>query len=279
MYLGFLVPLFVFSIERFSSRFIKSTAKQIRGWLTKRENDYILDKYSHIDTSVLTNKKLISIAPGGILGFYLLGTCTYIKENYKLDDYVFTGASAGAWNAFFMTYKNDPNEFALRLLTDDDLSKVKTIHELEYVIKYKLLKTYTENDFDTSKLFIGVTTLRKFLPRVKVFSNFENIEDAINCCIGSSHIPFITGGLLNRFHDILTFDGGFSHYPYLNTQPPVLHITASMWKKDDKYSYFDLCDYITSFKNGSVTFIELFDEGYKDAKKNKETLDTLFETK
>ena len=61
------------------------------------------------ENQFIRNKKIISISPAGYKGFYVMGVCKYIKQNYNLDNYVFTGASAGAWNSlllcFIMRYK------------------------------------------------------------------------------------------------------------------------------------------------------------------------------
>jgi len=57
------------------------------------------------------NKKLITISPGGYKGVYMYGICSYIKENYNLSDYIFSGASAGAWNSLMMTCKKDISQF------------------------------------------------------------------------------------------------------------------------------------------------------------------------
>jgi len=58
-------------------------------------------------SKIVGEKKIIAISPGGYHGFYMMGISNYIKENYDLSNYLFTGASAGAWNALFMTYKGD----------------------------------------------------------------------------------------------------------------------------------------------------------------------------
>ena len=50
---------------------------------------------------------LISIKPGGLKGFYVLGICKYIKENYCLEDYYFYGSSAGSWNTIYLTLPFD----------------------------------------------------------------------------------------------------------------------------------------------------------------------------
>ena len=252
------------------------------------------------DNNFIKNKKLISISPGGLKGFYELGVLSYIKDNYNMDDYIFSGASAGAWNALFMCYKNDTKKFVFDLL-DYKITKINNIKELKYFLKYKMLSSYSSDDFDLRRLFIGVTTLKQFKPVTNIFSDFNSLEDAINCCIASSHIPLITGGLTNRYHDMYTFDGGFSKYPYLNFTENVLHITPSMWKKmntDVGYKYTnananvnvnakDKKAFLDSFTSLNVilelflmiknrNYMELFDNGYLDAKNNKEMLDKIF---
>jgi hypothetical protein len=162
----------------------------------------------------IKNKKLISISPGGFKGFYELGILSYIKDNYDLTNYIFSGASAGAWNALFMCYKHNTHNFIYNILTKNRQSI--NIKEVQYFLKYTLLSKYNTDDFDLRKLFIGVTTIDNFKLDTNIFSDFISLEDAINCCMASSHIPFITGDMTNRYRDTYTLDGGFSQYPYLN---------------------------------------------------------------
>ena len=256
-------------------------------WVIANKNNLIYcekDKELFLeDNDFIKNKKLISISPGGLKGFYELGVLSYIKDNYNMENYIFSGASAGAWNALFMCFKNDTKQFVFNLLSDYKLSQVKSINELECYLKYKLLVQYNSTDFDLRRLFIGVTTLQNFRPVTNIFSDFDNLEDAINCCIASSHIPLITGGLTSRYHNKYVFDGGFSKYPYLNFTENVLHITPGMWKKLnnknnqflDKFASLDIIIelfLITKKKN----YMQLFDYGYQDAKIHKPLLDNIF---
>ena len=240
------------------------------------------------DNNFIKNKKLISISPGGLKGFYELGVLSYIKDNYGMDKYIFSGASAGSWNALFMCFKKDTKHFVYTLL-DYKLSQINNIKELELFLKYKLLSNYNSDDFDLRRLFIGVTTIKKLKPVTNIFSDFNSLEDAINCCIASSHIPLITGGFTNRYHDMYTFDGGFSNYPYLNFTENVLHITPSMWKKLHNNENPDNNNkpFLDSFTSVNVilelflmirnrNYMELFDNGYLDAKNNKDLLDNIF---
>lgn len=235
------------------------------------------------DNNFIKNKKLISISPGGLKGFYELGILSYIKDTYNMDNYIFSGASAGAWNALFMCYKDDTKSFVFNLLDDYKLSQIKNINELEYFLKYKLLTKYNSTNFDLRRLFIGVTTLKQLKPVTNIFSDFNSLEDAINCCIASSHIPLITGGFTNRYHNMYTFDGGFSDYPYLNFTENVLHITPGMWKDKnipgkkilDRFASLNIIvELFLMAKNKN--YMEMFDNGYEDAKSNKALLDVIF---
>ena len=255
------------------------------------KNDQIFcekDKQLYFESNdFIRDKKLISISPGGLKGFYLLGVITFIKENYKLDDFIFSGASAGAWNSLFMCYKKDPKELVFKILNSETLSKSKSVHDMQYAVKYKLLEICKKEDFDLQRLFIGVTSLQQYRMVTHIFSDFDHLEDAINCCIASSHIPLVTGGFTNRYHNMYTFDGGFSNYPYLNIKKPVLHVTPSMWKEIKiKGSIRQMFMYnkikrlvsfyqLVSENRLSYNFMKLYDDGYHDAKQNKQMLDEI----
>jgi len=237
------------------------------------------------DEKYIKDKKLISISPGGFKGFYMLGTSAFIKENYVLDNFIFSGASAGAWNSLFMTFKHDPIELVIEML-DEKLNNAISNIDVEYVIKYKILNKYSENDFDLKRLFIGVTSFENMKIKTHIFSDFNTLEDALNCCIASSHIPYVTGStFLNKYKNMNAFDGGFSKHPYLNIIKPTLHIKPSIWKDNERNNsqktYVEqllslqtqLSDYTTLFSRSKYNFTDLFDKGYSDAKKNKLFLD------
>lgn len=239
------------------------------------------------ENQICSDKKLITVSPGGFKGFYLLGILTFMKENYNLDNCIFSGASAGAWNSLFMCYqgKETPLNFVYKFL-DENIRKTKSITELQYYLKYKILSSYKSTDFDLSRLFIGVTTFKSMSPCINIYSDFEDIEDAINCCMASSHIPFITGGLSNRYKNMFSFDGGFSTYPYLNKER-ILHVSLSMWDKLNEDSNTNTSSFkrnIKTIKRFSDFFsisknnlLELFDNGYQDAKNNQHIFDNVLE--
>jgi len=163
-------------------------------------------------------------------------------------------------------------------LVDNTIQNASSIFDMEQKLKSKILNKYTIDDFDLRRLFIGVTTVNQYTYNTTIFSGFNNLEDAVNCCIASSHIPMVTGGLTNIYQNFFSFDGGFSKYPYLNITKPVLHITPSIWNKNDtnKNRKLRITDYTTLFSKNKFIFIDMVDKGYRDAHENKEELDKIF---
>jgi hypothetical protein len=233
-----------------------------------------IDQY--LEGSYVKNKKIISLSPGGYKGFYVLGICKFIKENYQLDNYVFSGASAGAWNSLMLCFKHDMNDI-IKIILDSNLEKSSSIHEIEKSIKKIILNKYTADDFDLNRLYVGVTIIDNYKTNTTIYTGFENLEDALESCIASSHIPLITGGLINFYRNIITFDGGFSKYPYLNTSKSVLHIHPNIWNHfSNNTGKFNITDYTTLFSKSKYPFHEMIHNGYVDSKKNKDILDKVF---
>jgi hypothetical protein len=241
---------------------------------------YMIDeeKLSYPENKEILNvksPKIISVSPGGFLGFYLLGICSYIKDNYNLSNYKFAGASAGSWNALFMTFKKDPLQLTTEII-DEIEKKGQNINDMENIIKETILKNYKEDDFDLSKLEIAVSVVNKlFIPKLKVFSNFTDLEDALDCCMSSSHIPLITGDLIRKYKNNCVVDGGLTYMSYVIKNNPVLHITPSIWNSNLKYSLLDTIEQSKYFVKNKSNFFELYSKGYEDAKKNTYYLDNI----
>jgi hypothetical protein len=225
--------------------------------------------------STVNSKKLITISPGGYKGFYMLGIVRFLKRNYNLSDYIFSGASAGAWNSLMLAFKYDLEVFKYHIM-DESLQHAKSIADTEQILKSRLLKYYKTEDFDLAKLFIGVTSLKNNKPHTIIYTQFDTLEDAIDCCIASSHIPLITGNMTNMYNNMLSFDGGFSKYPYFNISKPVFHITPSIWAKQKPGMVKNIQGYTTLFSKDKFNFSEICENGYNDSYKNKEILDKIF---
>ncbi len=193
----------------------------------KKEKEKFTD-FNHIFKD--NPSKLIISTPGGLFGFYFMGVSSFLKDNYDLSNYIFSGASAGAWNSLFLSLKADDKPFIDEMLKTD-IKNTKSILKLEKKMKSLILKNYNESDFDLDKLYLGVTVLQRTQIKLCVYSDFTSLEDAIDCCIASSHIPFVTGGPFHLYRKRLSFDGGFFSYPYINITTPSLIIEQGIWDK------------------------------------------------
>lgn len=219
--------------------------------------------------------KIIVNTPAGLNGFYTLGVTSFIKEHYELHDYLFSGASAGAWNSVFMAYKGNSSDFINKLLESDKLKNATSVLEVEKTIKDTILNVCNEECFDLSRVNVGVAVMPRLWRlrlRLVIFNDFETLEDAIDCCVASSHIPFITGGLFHKYRGKFCFDGGFFNYPYLNTTEPSIIISPSMWNSTLTSSPCPS----KSLKEEPLNVTELYMAGYKDSLKNKHILDNIF---
>ena len=224
------------------------------------------------------DKKLITISPGGYKGFYTHGVCLYIKENYNLTDYIFSGASAGSWNALFMTCKKDIT-LSSKYIVETITNSSPNIFELQQGFKHSILEHYTTKDFHLDKLFIGVTVWNHFLPQKFVYSQFCDLEDAIDCCLASSHIPFITGKMMNTYKKLFSFDGGFSSNPYLDGVKSDFHITSNAWDMNYNNNPYTLENWMNLISKGKHDGNKLLQDGYKDAHNHKSYLDSIFLSK
>ena len=228
--------------------------------------------------------KLITVSPCGLHGFYLLGISSYIIENYKLDNYVFSGTSAGAWISMIFSYKGNHQDLINDILRVSSIDPNQNIKVLGHHLKTLFLTKYKNEDFDLNKIFISVTEINteKFIIDTKlvIHHDFKTLEDAVECCIASSHIPLVTGNLYRKYKNKNTIDGGFSNYPYLNTIKPSLHIYPFVFNKTpptkEEYDINQLKLFVELFMFSKLDFTSLYNDGYNDAIQNKQILDNIF---
>lgn len=211
--------------------------------------------------------KIISIKPGSLRGFYMFGICKYIRDNYDMSKFTFYGASAGAWNSLYLT-KKMPDLKMESFLKSLDKNKFKTLYELEEKLKSYYLSNYVANDYNLDKLNICVSVLNNYRLEKQIFSDFTTLEDTLQCCIASSHIPYITRrSLYYPFRQYNCIDGGFFMNPHYDYQEPNIIIEPDMWKNEETAKYSSL------FNMDNLDIPKLIEIGYEDARKHKEELD------
>jgi hypothetical protein len=245
-------------------------------WSIKNKCLYVNENREQFikDNKFLQDKKIITISPGGYRGFYMFGICKFIKENYDLENFIFSGASAGAWLSLLLSYKGDA-EYIQQIIVDKRMENLNSIPKIEKLLKHRILTNFKTEDFNLQNVFMGVTSFEKFKIENIIYTNFQDLEDAVNCCVASSHIPFITGKMRYKYKGKYSFDGGFSKCPFLDTSTPNLQIAPFFWEKVI-YSSIDIQSYTTLFSRDKYNFTELINQGYQDCIDNKKHLDNVF---
>ena len=208
----------------------------------------------------ITSLSIISIQPGGLLGFYQFGICKYIKENCDITNSKFYGSSAGSWNSLYLCKKNDDDNLFHDIILDINNYNYKNLYEIQQKIKLDILNTFNEDDFNLDSLNICTTEYNKFKFKKKIFSNFNNLNDVIDCCIASSHLPILSNGkLFYKYKDKLYVDGGFFKYPTPLGIKSDLIISPNMWNNKEIYNYNNI---------NNLNIKKLIESGYNDAEKN-----------
>ena len=219
--------------------------------------------------------KIIALKPGGLKGFYMFGVCNYIKSHYDLSNVVFYGASAGAWNALYLSNtklepcnkpqikeQKDPYELFLEKL---DISQCKNMYDIEILLKKYYMSQHDTKDFNLTQINICVGNVNRFTLRKRIISDFQDLEDAIESCMASSHIPFITDHkAFYPYRNMNCVDGGFFAFPHPKHVKPDIVIYPEMWKNRE-------IEHFSQFR--SLKIPELIYQGYLDADMHKQELD------
>lgn len=235
--------------------------------MTKR---YILFIITLIIRITMSINRIIYSSPGGLRGFYSVGISKFIKDTYDLSEYTFYGASAGAWNSLYLGLKKEKQEKFLEIISDNNNSQYKNLYDIQNQLRHCILQNYDENDVDIEKLNICVGSIDRTIFRGRIFKNFTSLSDVLDCCIASSHIPFVSSRkLTQKYKSYNCFDGGIYHRIYENGRiiTPHIKISPDMW--NNKYiKHYDCINTLDRKK--------LIQMGYEDAKLNKDIMDDYF---
>lgn len=235
--------------------------------MTKRYILFIITLILHISMSI---KRIIYSSPGGLRGFYSIGISKFIKENYDLTDYKFYGASAGAWNSIFFSLNKEKQTKFLDIISCDGNKRYKNLLDIQKQLKHSILDNYDENDIDISKINICVGSIDRTIFRGRIFKNFTSLADVLDCCIASSHIPYVSSRkLTHKYKSFNCFDGGVYHKLYENGKliTPHIKISPDMWNNENIKFY----DRIKTLNRH-----ELIKMGYEDSIINRAIMDDYF---
>jgi hypothetical protein len=207
-------------------------------------------------------KKLIIMTPGGFYGYYMLGITRYIKTHYNLDDYVFSGSSAGSWCSLFLCLKDKKKITMLLFQLIQGMQEIMmtvTMYEFLFIMKKKVLELTNDSDYDFERLHIGVLNYENYELKTTIYCNFTSLEDAVNACISSSNIPFLTGEFSHTYQGSIALDGYFAKYPYLNVFEPSIVIHPNIWKTPHIKQIGN-----SLLSKEKIKLMDLFLDGYND---------------
>ena len=201
----------------------------------------------------------IILAPGGIKGSYTIGICNYMKNHFDLTDKKIVGFSAGSINNLYLNISKEKDLHFLK-----SLLKIKLNNNIKKFLKNiidTIEREFTDKDFNFDNMNIGVS----HSDGLHIYNKFFNLRDVLNCCVGSSFIPFITSKELFFFYKYkLCLDGGVCYKEYIEKKRDnALVINHHMFKR---YKKPKIRFYGMTTKN--VNTYQLFLYGYNDARKN-----------
>ena len=204
----------------------------------------------------------------GALGvFYQAGISKFLKEQYEMSHYEFSGISAGSWCSMFLASNITSQQMdnIIECLTEGSIDGNNFWTKGSELAKIIILNE--DFDIDYSRLKIGITQLTPF-PKKKYVTEFNNKEDVVDACIASSYIPILSGNIATNYKDVLSLDGAIWGEGKLVRKNAILNFSPDIWGK--KYELENLLDFNAS------NIKKLYVEGYNDTKKNKNMLDQLF---
>lgn len=216
----------------------------------------------------------INIYGTGLFLPYSMGVVGYIKKNIPISDYRITGISGGAWCSLLYTQEDDLSNHdkiwsytignnVTKLKLQSDLKTFQKNVEDNLKVRYKSRKAK-----NLDKISIISTKLDGALFKLKTEekTNFTNIDDVIDFCLCSSYLPYLSGSTFSKKYKGSRYIDGDIKYDYKNENKEhnKIIIHRHMWDRKftpDNYLYLD--------KDKSR---ELFEYGWMDTEKNKDTL-------
>jgi hypothetical protein len=220
---------------------------------------------------IIDFKPDIILSPGGYNGFYELGICHYIKNNFTFDNKKIIGISAGSWAGLFLSLnKEHSNECVKNIFKQ--INKCCPLPKMPGIFK-KAIETYKYSDFDMNNLHIGMTDLHD--KNLYIHNKFLSIDDCIKSCIGSSFVPFVTyNDLLYFYNHKCVVDGGLFYKRYMKNidKNKTLVINSKLFRP--KYNV-EGDDYI-GFKKPKMNLYDLYLLGYNNARNNHDYLKNFF---
>jgi hypothetical protein len=209
----------------------------------------------------------ILLSPGGYNGFYQLGICHYIKNNFDIQNKKILGFSAGSWAGLFLCLNKEHTNDCIKNIFSQ-INKYCPLPKLPIIFKKAIVK-YKYDDFNISNLNIGLTNLAT--RNVYIHNEFLTINDCINSCIGSSFVPYITyKDILYFYKNKCVIDGAIYYKNYIKhiDKNKTLLINTKIFRPN----YNKKSIPYMGLKKPRRTLYDLYLLGYNNARNNHEYL-------
>lgn len=226
--------------------------------------------YRSIKYNVIPDPDIL-IGPGGIMGYYVLGICHFIKNHYDIKPKKVVGFSAGSLNTVFLSLDKQYDHIFLRALFALNLSGTMYVPLLLKKTIQLMNDTLDLSMFDTTHKYIAVSDYTRLVG----YNKFLTLKDMTDCCISSSFIPFITySDLFYIYRGKSCVDSGVLYASYkrrLHKHKKILYLSYKIFKRFNRHN---LPGY--GLLRRRCTIYELYLLGYADASRHKALLDTYF---
>ena len=205
----------------------------------------------------------ITIAPGGYLGMYMLGTLVYIKNNFVLEEYMIGGVSAGAILSLYAASSRSDVFLFNNLIIPfvDDVNETKWSNLLN-VMKERL--NVVSESVDRDRVFMSATRVQFQYPILQnvLKTTFDSNEEMVSFAIASAFVPFLCGLPATEYNAAFYVDGAITgNNPIPENCEQVLYISPSMWGREFTWS-----DCVVIDRDRAI---HLLKNGFQDAKKNR----------
>lgn len=218
--------------------------------------------------------KLIQVAPSGFVAPYQLGTCMYIKNNYNLEDTNYIGGSSGSWMSVYMASDISNKDLLYKFMPNFKAA----MHGLPTRRKWQLIGQFLKTEIpkyissttfvDEKRVLVSVSKLDTCKLSNEVTDNYDNLDELMQLCYLSSFIPVLSGFNVPLYKNNKYIDAAFTKKV---SEKVDLFVYPTMWGRS--YKFFE---YIGKTEND---YYALLERGYKDAKINRNIIDTKLEPK
>jgi len=213
----------------------------------------------------------ILISPGGYNGFYQLGVCHYIKNNFDYSNKKILGVSSGSWAGLFMSLHHEHSKECVRNIFKQ-IDKYCSLPKMPGIFQ-NVIKNYKYSDFNIDNLHIGLTNVHS--TTIDIQTQFLTIKDCTDCCMGSSFVPYVTYDDLFYFYNHkCVVDGGlyFKKYCEQIDENKVLIISYKIFRPHYNMKKIPF----VNFRKPKRTLYQLYLLGYKNAQLNHDYLKRYF---